>query len=110
MKSVGFHKAVRKLIQDFPKEVRLTLGKAVFALQIGERLKMPLSKPVKQIDKGVEEIRIRDSSGIYRVFYLIHVKDVIIVFHAFKKKTRQTPQREIETGRQRLREMINEYK
>jgi len=41
--------------------------------------------------KGVEEIRVKDASGIYRVFYLTRLNDRIMVFHAFIKKARKTP-------------------
>ena len=63
-----------------------------------------------QVGKGVEEIRIRDESGAYRVFYLARIKGSVIIFHAFKKKAQRTPQREIEIGKQRLKEMLDESK
>ena len=86
------------------------MGKAIFTLQLGKRLEMPISKPVGQVGKGVEEIRIKDNSGLYRVFYFTRIKNSIIIFHAFRKKTQKIPQKEIETGKQRLKEMLDDYK
>ena len=68
---------------------------------------MPLSRPVKSVGSGVEEIRSKDSSGIYRIFYLARMKDRIIIFHAFIKKTQKTPKKDIITAKNRLKEVLN---
>lgn len=60
------------------------------------------------IAQGVHEIRLKDKSGIYRVFYFTKVKDKILIFHAFKKKTQKTPKKDIDLGKKRLKEMLNE--
>lgn len=69
---------------------------------------MPLSKPMRSVGQGCEELRVKDSSGIYRVFYFTREAGRILVFHAFVKKTQKTPQHEIELGKKRLREMLYE--
>lgn len=74
----------------------------------GEILFMPLSRPMTTIAPGVFELRVKDRAGIYRVFYYTKLKDRILIFHAFTKKTEQTPKRELAIGQKRLREMINE--
>ena len=50
---------------------------------------------IPSVGKGVCEIRTRASSGAYRVFYFIQGAHGICVFHAFMKKTQQTPNKEI---------------
>ncbi|MDE0118563.1 MAG: type II toxin-antitoxin system RelE/ParE family toxin [Bdellovibrionales bacterium] len=107
MKAVDFHPAALKVIKEFPVNVRKVIGQAILALQKGERLSMPLSRPVKSVGSGVEEIRSKDSSGIYRTFYLARMKDRIIVFHAFIKKTQKTPKKEIKTAKKRLKEVFD---
>ncbi|MCJ8278209.1 MAG: type II toxin-antitoxin system RelE/ParE family toxin, partial [Bdellovibrionales bacterium] len=87
--------------------IRLALGKAIFSLQLGRKLEMPLSRPMKEVAKGVEEIRLKDASGIYRVFYLARFEDKVLIFHLFKKKTQKTPQKEIDLGKKRLKELID---
>jgi phage-related protein len=47
---------------------------------------MPLSRPMPSIEPGAAELRIRDRSGIYRVFYYARSPRGILVFHAFGKK------------------------
>lgn len=76
-------------------------------LQEGMSLRFPLSRPIRQVGANVEELRVRDASGAYRVFYLARFADKVLVFHAFQKKTQRTPQREIEIGKKRLREMLH---
>lgn len=108
MKPAVFHPSARATLQDFPIEVRRELGKAIYDLQKGHKLAMPLSKPIVSVGKGVEELRVKDSSGAYRVFYFARMASAILVFHAFQKKTQKTPKHEIELGRKRLKELLDE--
>ena len=106
MKVVDFHPVALKIIRGFSYDVRRNVGQAILELQKGEKLSMPLSRPIKSIGSGVEEIRVKDLHGTYRVFYLARMKDRIIVFHAFVKKTQKISQKEIKTAKKRLKEMI----
>jgi phage-related protein len=108
MKVAVFHPGARAAIRSFPQEVRRELGKAIFDLQKGEALGMPLSRPMASVAAGVEELRIRDRGGIYRAFYYTKSADGILIFHAFVKKTQATPGREMELGRKRLKELLHE--
>jgi len=108
VKLAVFHPNARATLQEFPIEIRRELGKAIFDLQKGHKLSMPLSKPLVSVGKGVEELRVRDRAGIYRVFYYARLADAVLVFHAFQKKTQKTPKNEIELGRKRLKEMLDE--
>lgn len=74
------------------------------------KLGMPLSRPMPIIAPGVEELRVKDQSGAFRVFYFTRSAAAILLFHAFVKKTQSTPKREIELGRKRLKEMLHEEK
>jgi len=67
---------------------------------------MPISRPMPTVRNGVHELRIKDRSGQYRVFYYTKVKDAILVFHLFKKKTQATPKKELEKAAKRLMEML----
>lgn len=105
MKAALFHPKVRDILRSFPEEVRRELGKVIFDLQKGAKLSMPLSKQMPSVGRGVEELRIKDRTGAFRVFYLARRADSVLIFHAFQKKTQKTPQKEIELGRKRLEEM-----
>jgi len=106
MKSAAFHPKARDVIRQFPENVRRGFGKAILDLQKGANLSMPLSRPMPLIALGVDELRIKDRSGTYRVFYYTRLADSILIFHAFTKKTQKTPLTEMSLAQQRLKEMI----
>jgi phage-related protein len=68
VKAAVFHPKARDAIRGFPEVVRWEFGKAIFDLQKGAKLAMPLSRPIPSVASGVEELRVRDRSGVYRVF------------------------------------------
>ncbi len=62
---------------------------------------------MKSVGLGVAEIRIH-AGGEYRVLYVASSKEAIYVLHAFLKKTRKTPAREISLGKERYRSLLRE--
>ena len=55
------------------------------------------------IGPGVREIRIRESSGAFRIIYVAKFVDAVHVLHAFRKKTQQTRTGDIELAKERLK-------
>lgn len=108
MKPAWFHPKVKSILRSFPEDVRREIGKLILDLQKGAILSMPVSKPMPSVGPGIEELRIRDSSGAFRVFYFARMADAILILHALQKKSQKTPQKEIDLGRKRLKEMLNE--
>lgn len=105
LKVVKIHPNVMREIRDLEPETYDELQDLLDLLEIGARLQMPVSRPMPIVAHGAFEIRLRDRTGQYRLFYFTKDEDAILVFHCFKKKTEQTPDYEIETARRRLREM-----
>ena len=68
MKLAIFHPKARTTIQEFPEEIRRALGKAIFDLQRGHSLTMPLSKPIPSVALGVEELRVKDAQEYIGLF------------------------------------------
>ena len=89
MKPAKFHSKAKAEIKEFPEDVRRELGKAIFDLQKGSKLSMLLSKPMPSVGIGVEELRLKDRNGIYRVFYDLKFMKAVLIFHAFQKKTQK---------------------
>jgi len=108
VKEAVFHPAALLAIRLFPEEVRRELGKAIYDLQKGETLTMPLSRQMPSVAPGAAELRIRDRAGIYRAFYYVRSSQGILVFHAFVKKSQATPTHEAELGKRRLKELLHE--
>ena len=57
------------------------------------------------IGRGVEEIRLRDDSGIFRVIYTARFADSVYVLHAFQKKSQSTSRRDIELAKERFEQL-----
>ena len=108
MRPIVFHKVARDVIRAFPREIRDRLGKALYLLQMGEQLGMPISRPMPSVAQGVSELRLRSADGQFRVFYFVASSRGVLVLHAFVKKTNQTPAGEISVARTRLRELQDE--
>lgn len=102
MISVEIYEPVRKIIKSWPVVVRRELGATLLRLQRGEFVGMPDVRAMPAVAKGVFEIRMRIAGDAYRVFYITQTDKGLFVFHAFIKKSQQTPQKEIETALQRL--------
>jgi phage-related protein len=104
MKPIRFLGDSLKALRDFPRDARHNAGYQLEKVQSG---KPPDDfKPMPAIGKGVEEIRIRDDSGAYRVVYTARLDEAVYVLHAFQKKTQATSKHDIATARQRLVQLM----
>jgi phage-related protein len=106
VKPAIFHSKARTILKSFPEEIRREFGKAIFDLQKGKKLVMPLSRPMPEVAAGAEELRMKDRSGAFRVFYFARLADAVLIFHAYEKRTAKTPLHEITLARKRLKEML----
>ena len=105
MKPVRIHNKVAKELADLEIGLRQKLAELLSLLAAGENIGMPVSRPMPIVEHGTHELRLKDHTGHFRVFYFTKREDAILVFHLFKKKTQETPAKEIETGKRRLKEM-----
>ena len=65
----------------------------------------PRFLPFSAVAVGVKEIRIH--TGLeHRVLYLARFAEGIYVLHAFEKRTRKTPKRDIDLAQERFRALI----
>ena len=58
------------------------------------------------IGNDVEEIRVSDASGAYRVISLARRAEAVYVLHAFHKKTQATPRKDLEIAKARFRQLL----
>lgn len=87
-------------LREFPDDAKRDVGYQLDRVQHG--LQPDDFKPMPTIGKGVEEIRVRDDSGAYRIIYTARLADAVYVLHAFQKKTQATSKRDIELAKQRF--------
>lgn len=84
-------------IRQFPEHARHDAGYQLERVQHG---KPPTDfKPMPSVGKNVEELRVWDESGTYRVMYVARFAEAVYVLHAFQKKARATSQRDVELVR-----------
>lgn len=104
MKLIRFIGDSLKRLRDFPEYARQDAGYQLDKVQRGEQ--PDDFKPMPSIGKGVEEIRIWDDSGTYRVIYTAKLADAVYVLHAFQKKTQATAKRDIDLAQIRYSELL----
>ena len=90
-------------LREFPDDAKRDAGYQLDRVQHG--LQPDDFKPMPAIGKGVEEIRVRDDTGAYRVIYTARLADAVYVLHAFQKKTQATSKRDIELAKQRFAQL-----
>ena len=104
MKKIQFLGDSLKSLREFPEDAKHDVGYQLDKVQRGEQADD--FKPMPSIGKGVEEIRVRDDSGIYRVIYTARLADAVYVLHAFQKKTQTTAKRDIALATKRYAELM----
>jgi phage-related protein len=104
MKEIEFLGDSLKVISLFPRDARQNAGRQLAKVQQGN---LPDNyKPMPEVGKGVEEIRIRDEAGIYRVIYTTRLADAVYMLHAFQKKTTRTSKLDIDIAKQRFKRLM----
>jgi phage-related protein len=85
----------------FGAEARLQAGYLLRALQMGEMLPMPHSRPMPSVGVRWRELRISDRDTDWRIVYRVD-SDAIVILEVFKKTTNRTPKRVIDACRRRI--------
>ena len=87
----------------FPKTARLEAGYLLRALQRGEKLSLPQSRPMPSIGARCHELRIVDENLNWRIVYRIE-PDAIVILEVFEKKTNRTPKPVTDVCKKRIKE------
>jgi phage-related protein len=95
-----------KRLREFPKEARQDAG---YQLDQVQRGRQPADfKPMPSIGRGVEEIRVWEDSGTYRVIYTARLSEAVYVLHAFQKKTQATATQDLNLAKERFAQLMRE--
>jgi len=104
MKPVRFLGDSLERLRQFPNEARHDCGYQIDLLQRGQQ---PNDfKPMPSIGKGVEEIRVREADGAFRVIYTARLAEAIFVLHTFQKKSQATSKTDIKIAKLRFAELM----
>lgn len=63
---------------------------------------------MSSLGRGVQEIRIRDEAGAFRVIYVARFADAVYVLHCFQKKSQKTSRADLELAAKRYAELAKE--
>lgn len=92
-------------VREFPEEARHAAGTELRHVQQGES---PADwKPMATVGAGVNEIRVHGGRE-YRLLYVAKFAETVYVLHAFEKKARRTPKRDIDLAAKRYRDLMAE--
>jgi len=92
----------------FPQEARREAGFELRKVQAG--LDPTDWKPFNDVGAGTREIRLRDTTGIYRVMYIASFDEAVYVLHCFQKKSQATNKQDKEIAEVRYRALIHARK
>ena len=90
-------------LRAFPQHARRRAGYQLRRIQQG--LTPTDFKPLPSVGSGVHEIRIHTELA-HRVIYVAKFEEAVYVLHAFEKRSRKTPRRDLEHARRRLAEVV----
>jgi len=76
--------------------------------QYGLLLREPWVKNIKGVPK-LRELRFSSFGEIYRVFFFPVPGRKLILLHGFKKKSQETPKRELQTAETRMKEYVHRH-
>jgi phage-related protein len=101
MKRLEFLGSSRDDLVTMPVGVRHGIGVELMRVQFGGE---PTDfKPMPTVGAGAYEIRVRDTSGAFRVIYVAKFEAAIYVLHAFQKKTQKTAKSDIDLAQVRYK-------
>ena len=104
MKLLHFVGSSREDLRELPESVRETAGHQLFKVQQG---KEPDGwKPMPTVGVGVQEIRVWDESGTYRVLYVAKFEEAVYVLHAFEKRSQKTAKSDIQLAKGRYSDLL----
>ncbi|MBB6251614.1 type II toxin-antitoxin system RelE/ParE family toxin [Nitrospirillum iridis] len=107
-KDVEFLGDSLEALRGFPLAAKREAGHQIDNIQHG---RLPDDwKPMKTVGPGVQEIRINNQSGIYRVIYVAKFEDAVYVLHCFQKKSRKTDPADIGIAKDRYGTLVERLK
>ena len=105
-KQIEFRGSALDDLRDFPASARREAGYQLDQVQQGGE---PDDwKPMPTVGQGVQEIRIRDEAGAFRIICVAKFAEAVYVLHCFQKKTQKTSKPDLDLAEKRYRELLQE--
>ena len=103
MRPVRFLGDSLRRLRDFPDDARHDAGYQLDKVQRGDQ--PDDFKPMPAIGKGVEEIRVSDPSGAYRVIYVARRVDAVLRSARLPQKDAGNAEKDLEIAKSRFRKL-----
>ena len=85
-------------------------AKVAAHLSILEEQGPNLKRPYADVVRGkIRELRVHHSSNQYRILYFFHLREQIVLVHAFSKKTQQLREKDIELAERRMEDWMRRF-
>ena len=99
---------VKEFIDELPPKLQAkNMRELVMLSEFGTALPQPYAKQLRGKDvAGLWELRVKLASDITRIFYFFPVGDRVLLLHGFTKKSEETPKRELDTAKRRMKDAI----
>lgn len=95
---------VREWLKELSKEDKRIIGQDIKTVQFGYPIGMPLTR-ILHGTEGLEEVRCHISGGqIARIVFYVE-DNVMVLLHAFIKKTQKTPQKDLDLAIKRYKDL-----
>lgn len=97
-----YGREIEKFLDSLSEKERAKVLKNISLLEkFGLNLRVPYVKPLKI--RNLKELRIIFRSKIFRLLFFHYKARILVILHAFVKKTKKTPAREIKTALKRMK-------
>lgn len=106
MRVLNFRGSALTDLRTFPESARREAGYQLGKVQHG--LEPADWKPMPAVGQGVQEIRIWDAAGAFRVIYVAKFAEVVYVLHCFQKKTQKTRKADLDMAAKRYADLVKE--
>lgn len=100
-RNVAGTEPVREWLLEQSRADRRAIGVDIMTVELGWPIGMPTCRP---LGRGLFEVRTDLSKSIARVLFCVQDGQMVLL-HGFIKKTQKTPDRELETARERQKEV-----
>lgn len=105
MKDIVYCATAQKDIAEFSIKAKQRIARLLDMVTEGLELQPNDFKYMPIVGVGVYELRVKAEKN-YRVFYMAKFEEAVYVLHAFVKKTQETPQKEINKGKERYKALL----
>ncbi len=99
-------------IEFYQKQDQKVKGKIQYVFELIKQVDRVPEKFLKHLIgiNGLYEIRINYQSNIYRIFCCFDEGKLVVLFNGFQKKTKKTPQKDIDKAEQLMQDYFNNKK